>query len=70
METSNHYAVMDIPSQHFSSRPASQSNMCVVHTQEYEIACQLRMVSMKVQKEKVYRWTVWKRYSEFLRLDA
>jgi len=32
---------------------------------EYEIACQLRVVSMRVQKEIVYKWSVWKRYSEF-----
>jgi len=32
---------------------------------EYEIACQLRVVSMRVQKEIVYKWSVWKRYTEF-----
>lgn len=49
-------------------------NLCIAGLpraqQEYEVACQFRMVSMKVQKEKVYRWSVWKRYSEFARLDA
>ena len=32
---------------------------------EYEVACQLRVASMRVQKEIVYKWSVWKRYSEF-----
>ncbi len=35
---------------------------------EYEIACQLRLASEKVQKEIVYQWSVWKRYSAFERL--
>ena len=32
---------------------------------EYELACQLRVASMRVQKEIVYKWSVWKRFSEF-----
>lgn len=32
---------------------------------EFEIGCQLIAVSTKVQKEIVYQWSVWKRYSEF-----
>ena len=32
---------------------------------EYEIACQWRVASMKVQKEIIYKWSVWKRFSEF-----
>jgi hypothetical protein len=32
---------------------------------EYEIACQMRMASDKVQKEIIYQWSVWKRYSLF-----
>lgn len=32
---------------------------------EYEVACRLVAVSTKVQKEVVYQWSVWKRYSEF-----
>lgn len=35
---------------------------------EYEIACQLRMAATKVQKELVYQWSMWKRYSEFAAL--
>ncbi|RYG70289.1 hypothetical protein EON64_00540, partial [archaeon] len=35
---------------------------------EYEIACQLRMASEKVQKEVVFQWSVWKRFSAFERL--
>lgn len=35
---------------------------------EYEIACQYRLTSMKVQKEIIYQWSVWKRYSEFEQL--
>lgn len=36
---------------------------------EYEIACQLRMAATKVQKELVYQWSMWKRYSEFAALN-
>jgi hypothetical protein len=32
---------------------------------EFEIASQLRVVSLKVSKEIVYQWSVWKRYSDF-----
>lgn len=31
---------------------------------EYEIACQFRVASNKVQKENIYQWSCWKRYSE------
>jgi hypothetical protein len=34
------------------------------HT-EYEISCQYHLVGTKVQTEVVYKWSVWKRYSEF-----
>eukprot|EP01038_Epipyxis_sp_PR26KG_P016769 gene16769-22948_t len=37
---------------------------------EFEIACQLRVVSMKVQKDTVYQWSVWKRYSYFENLHV
>ena len=37
------------------------------HT-EYEIASQFRVTSGKVQKEIVYQWSVWKRYSDFEKL--
>lgn len=37
---------------------------------EYEVACQWRVVSTRVQKEIVYKWSVWKRYSEFEQLHA
>ncbi len=32
---------------------------------EYEIACQWRVITMKLQKEIVYKWSIWKRYSDF-----
>ena len=32
---------------------------------QYEVACQMRVVSMKLQKEIVYKWSVWKRFTEF-----
>jgi len=35
---------------------------------EYEISCQYRVVSEKVNKEIVYKWSVWKRYSHFFEL--
>ncbi len=35
---------------------------------EYEIASQFRVVSRRVQKEVVYRWSVWRRYNEFDKL--
>ena len=35
---------------------------------QYEVACQMRVVSMKLQKEIVYKWSVWKRYTEFAAL--
>lgn len=37
---------------------------------EYEIANRLVAVSTKVQKEVVYQWSVWKRYSEFEALNT
>jgi len=35
---------------------------------EYEIACQMRAGGRRVEKEIVYKWSVWKRYSEFEQL--
>ena len=37
---------------------------------QYEIACQMRVVSMKLQKEIVYKWSIWKRYTEFEQLNT
>ena len=37
---------------------------------EYEVACQFRVTSMRVQKEIVYKWSVWRRFSEFEQLHA
>lgn len=37
---------------------------------EYEVACQLRVTGSRVQKEIVYKWSVWRRYSEFERLHS
>jgi hypothetical protein len=36
---------------------------------EYEIGCQLRVAGMRVQKDIVYKWNVWKRFSEFEQLN-
>ena len=35
---------------------------------QYEIACQLR-IPTRLQSEKVYKWSVWKRYNEFQELN-
>ena len=36
---------------------------------EYEIACQIRLLAgTLVEKEIIYKWTVWKRFSQFLLL--
>jgi hypothetical protein len=35
---------------------------------EFEIACQFRVASNKVQTEIVHQWSVWKRYSELEKL--
>lgn len=32
---------------------------------EYEITSQLRLPSTQIEKEKVFQWSVWKRYSDF-----
>jgi hypothetical protein len=37
---------------------------------EYEIVCQLRLASTQVEKEKVFKWSVWKRFSDFEQLNA
>eukprot|EP00604_Paraphysomonas_vestita_P002303 CAMPEP_0174817962 /NCGR_PEP_ID=MMETSP1107-20130205/543_1 /TAXON_ID=36770 /ORGANISM="Paraphysomonas vestita, Strain GFlagA" /LENGTH=413 /DNA_ID=CAMNT_0016029181 /DNA_START=39 /DNA_END=1280 /DNA_ORIENTATION=+ len=37
---------------------------------EYEIVCQLRLASTQVEKEKVFKWSVWKRYSDFEQLNT
>ncbi len=47
------------------SRLAEENNK--KHT-EYEVSCQFRVTSSKVQKEIVYQWSIWKRYSEFEKL--
>lgn len=36
---------------------------------EYEISCQMRLVGAKLQKEVIYQWSVWRRYSQFFKLD-
>jgi hypothetical protein len=36
---------------------------------EYEVSCSLRVSSRKVETQRVVRWSVWKRYSEFESLD-
>jgi hypothetical protein len=37
---------------------------------EYEIACQFRVPGARVQKDLVHKWSVYRRYSEFERLNA
>jgi hypothetical protein len=36
---------------------------------EYEIACQWRVATMKVQKEIIYKWSVWRRFSDFEKVN-
>lgn len=36
---------------------------------EYEIVCQLKLASVSVDKDKTFKWSVWKRYSDFEQLD-
>jgi len=36
---------------------------------EYEVVCSLRLMSTQVQKERVVKWSAWKRYQEFAELD-
>jgi len=35
---------------------------------QYEVACQMRLPGARLQNEKIYKWSVWKRYNEFQRL--
>ena len=35
---------------------------------EYEIASQLRVAGLRVQKDIVFKWSLWKRFSDFERL--
>lgn len=37
---------------------------------EYEVACQYRVASMKVHREVVYKWSVWRRFSDFEKLNT
>ena len=37
---------------------------------EYEIMCQLRLASLTVGKEKTFKWSVWKRFSDFEQLNT
>ena len=43
------------------------SLIIIIHlsTHHYTSTCLYRIVSLKVQKEIVYQWSVWKRYSDF-----
>jgi hypothetical protein len=34
------------------------------------VACCFRTMSMQLQKEKTYKWSIWRRYSEFETLDT
>lgn len=35
---------------------------------EYEVACSLR-VPTSIQRDRIVRWSIWKRYSDFEALD-
>lgn len=35
---------------------------------QYEIACQMRQPGARLANEKIYKWSVWKRYNEFQQL--
>lgn len=37
---------------------------------EYEVVCQLKLASVSVDKDKTFKWSVWKRYSDFELLDS
>jgi len=37
---------------------------------EYEIACQLKPPASKLEIESVIKWSVWRRYSEFVKFDT
>ena len=37
---------------------------------EYEIASQLRIAGLRVQKDIVFKWSSWKRFSDFEKLHA
>jgi len=37
---------------------------------EYEVVCTLRTLSSKVQQERVHKWSVWRRYSQFDELNG
>lgn len=37
---------------------------------EYEVVCQLRLSSGQIEKDKIFKWCVWKRYSDFEQLHA
>jgi len=39
-----------------------------IKTVEYEVASQLRLASGRLNKNAVYKWSVWKRYSDFATL--
>lgn len=36
---------------------------------EYEVACSLR-VPASIQRDRIVKWSVWKRFSDFYALDA
>ena len=31
---------------------------------EYEVLCQMRALGLGIEKEKICKWSVWRRYSE------
>lgn len=35
---------------------------------EYEVLCQMRSVGLGIEKEKICKWSVWRRYSEIKKL--
>lgn len=46
------------------------NNFASTHFAEYEIVCQLKLASMSVDMEKTFKWSTWKRFSDFERLDG
>lgn len=49
---------------------ARVNNFASTKFAEYEIVCQLRLASQSVGKEKTFKWSVWKRFSDFEQLNT
>lgn len=51
-------------------KKARVNNFASTNFVEYEIMCQLRVASLSVDKEKTFRWSVWRRFSDFEQLNT